>query len=126
MVLPPEILDHYKISELARICRVTVKTARNWKDGKTFPPATALMVLQRDLGCFDPAWAGWVISRRGELCSPENWVATQGDVRSVQLVQLQLGDYRREIQMLKAELNAIAIPDEQPLPGDWEIEIKTG
>jgi len=126
MVRPPEILSHYKINEIARICRVSVKTARRWKDGHIVPPETALMVLQRDLGCFDSAWAGWVISRRGELCSPENWVATQGDVRSVQLVQRQLGDYRREIQMLKAELNARDIPDEQPLPTDWEIEIKAG
>lgn len=123
MVRVPEILFHYNINEIARICAVTVKTARNWRSGKVCPPATAIMVLERDLGCFHPDWAGWVISARGELCSPENWIATPGDVLSIQLVQAQLSTYRSENRALKAALaNAdMSGLEEQPLPEQWEI-----
>jgi hypothetical protein len=123
MVRPPEILFHYNINEIARICAVTVKTARNWKAGKSFPPQTAIMVLSRDLGCFSSAWAGWHISLRGELCSPENWIATPGDVLSIQLTQAQLSTYRSENRALKAALEQADAAgfEEQPRPEEWEI-----
>ena len=41
--------------EIARRCRVDVATARRWKRGARRAPATSLMILAEDLGCFDPA-----------------------------------------------------------------------
>lgn len=123
MVRVPEILFHYNIKEIARICAVTVKTARNWKAGKVCPPATAIMILSRDLGHLHPRWKGWTISARGELCSPENWVATVGDVLSIQLTQAQLSAYRNENRALRLAVAEMEF-EEQPLPTQWEIALK--
>jgi hypothetical protein len=123
MVQVPEILSQYNINEIARICRVSLKTARRWKAGHVGTPETAIMVLQRDLGIFHPAWSGWAISHRGELCSPENWIATPGDVLAIQFTQAQLSAWRLEAQRLKAELEAreAGYFEDQPLPDQWEI-----
>lgn len=122
MVRIPEILFHYQFNDIARICAVTVKTARNWKTGKVFPPAAAIKLLTRDLGCFHPAWNGWVISARGELCSPENWVATPGDVRAQQFHHTLTAALREEILILKSQLKSEEVQryEEQPLPDQWE------
>lgn len=119
MVRIPDILSHYKINEIARICAVTVKTARNWKSGKIFPPPTAIMVLSRDLGSFHPAWVGWTVSLRGELCSPENWVCSRGDVLSIQFLQAQLSAWRNEAQELRKQIEGSF--EDQPLPAQWEF-----
>ena len=85
------------------------------------------MILSRDLGFIHPRWKGWVINDLGELCSPENWIATPGDVLAIQLTQLQLGDYRRENRALKQALEELDNElylrefEEQPRPQDWEI-----
>lgn len=121
MVRIPDILSHYKINEIARICAVTVKTARNWKQGKVFPPATAIMVLSRDLGCFNSDWTGWHISLRGELCSPENWVVSQGDVLSIQFLQAQLSAWRTEAQELRKQIEGAF--EDQPEPANWTIAL---
>lgn len=121
MVRPPEILSLYNINEIARICAVTVKTARNWKAGKSFPPATAIMVLSRDLGHFNPAWSGWHISLRGELCSPENWTCSKGDVLSIQFLQAQLSAWRNEAQELRKQIEGAF--EDQPLPDQWQIAL---
>jgi hypothetical protein len=83
------------------------------------------MLLRGDLGCLDPAWRGWIV-RGGQLISPENWVATPGDVLSIQLTQAQLSTYRTENRALKAALEEAeaASFEEQPLPGQWEIAIE--
>jgi hypothetical protein len=46
---------------IALACKVSVRTAKRWKQGKTQMPETARMILAGDLGCFDPAWRGWAI-----------------------------------------------------------------
>lgn len=124
MVQVPEILFHYNINEIARICRVSLKTARRWKSGQVGTPETAIMVLSRDLGIFHPDWSGWVLNDRGELCSPENWISTPGAVRGLQMMHATLGTYRRENQALKAEIRQFLKErdelDDQPLPGEWE------
>jgi len=121
---PPELYG-LLVSEIAQKCKVSLKTAARWKAGQSVPPATALMIMRRDLGCFHPRWAGWVINVRGELCSPENWIATPGDVLSIQLVQAQLATYRSENRALKQALAAEDIDkyEEQPMPDQWEFGI---
>ncbi len=79
------------------------------------------MLLSGDLGCFHPAWKGWRIGHSGTLVSPENWIVTPGDVLGIQLTRLQLGDFRREVQRLKATINELEIPEEQPQPHQWDI-----
>jgi hypothetical protein len=122
MVQVPEILFHYNINEIARICRVSLKTARRWKAGQVGTPDTAIMVLSRDVGIFHPDWSGWTVNDRGELCSPENWIATPGSVLAAQFHQSQLATYRSENRALKAALASMDAQqyEEQPLPDQWE------
>lgn len=122
----PELFG-FPANEIARICHVDLATARRWKRGATCPPKTALMLLCGDLGCLDPAWSGWVL-RKGQLISPEGWIATPGHVRSLQMLQATLGTYRRENAALKAavrhlEAQASGFVD-QPLPSQWEIAVR--
>ena len=110
----PEELYGIGIREIAERCRVSEKTADRWKSGTTCPPESALMILSGDLGCFDPAWSGWII-RGNTLYSPEGWAITRGDVLGVPLARLALENARAEARRLKDELYA----GEQPLPEAW-------
>lgn len=122
---PPE-LDLFNISEIARICRISLKTAARWKNGQTVPPATALIVLRRDLGCLHPEWRGWTISHRGELCSPENWITTPGAVLAMHFHRSQLSALREEVLILKKQLKTEEVDqyEEQPLPEQWEYAVR--
>jgi transcriptional regulator with XRE-family HTH domain len=123
---PPELFSLH-VSEIAQKCKVSLKTAARWKSGQSVPPATALMILVRDLGCIHPDWKGWAISHRGELCSPENWIATPGAIRAMQFHRSQLSALREEILILKSQLTAEEVEryEEQPLPTQWEINWET-
>jgi len=125
MLRPEDILYGINVNDIARICKVDVTTARRWKRGAKCPPQTALMILARDLGCLHPNWEGWTINRRGELCSPENWIATPGAVLAMQFTQSQLATYRSENRALKAALAAQDAQEyeEQPLPDQWEYGV---
>lgn len=129
MATPDDILFSFRDSEIAQRCKVTLKTARNWKSGKVCPPASAIMLLSRDLGYLHPRWAGWIISHTGELCSPENWIATVGDVLSIQLTQAQLSAYRTENRALKVALEAMeagaGYSEDQPTPENWSIALES-
>lgn len=124
--IPPELF-RWSFNEIAQMCGVSLKTASRWKSGQAVPPRSAIMLLSRDLGIFDPAWKGWVI-KGNELVSPENWIATVGDVLSIQLTQAQLSAYRSENRGLKAEIEAMLAEagyiEDQPLPGQWEIALE--
>lgn len=105
----------FPIKEIARICHVDLTTARRWKRGTRRPPKSAILLILGDLGCFDPAWRGWV-TRRGKLISPEGWEITVGDVLALPLVRQQLAAYQTELKLMKAEL---VLTHEQPLPEVW-------
>jgi hypothetical protein len=111
---PPQLIG-INVSELARICRVSLKTAGRWKDGTTCPPKTALLLLAADLGCFDATWKGWTL-HHGNLVSPEGWEITKGDVISSPLLRQQLAAFKTELRRLKEQAEAM---QEQPLPADW-------
>lgn len=125
MLRSDDILYGLNVNEIARICKVDITTARRWKRGAKCPPETALMILARDLGCLHPNWEGWTINRRGELCSPENWIATPGAVLAGQFHQSQLATYRTENRALKAALAAKDVQEyeEQPMPEQWEFGV---
>lgn len=110
---PPELYGK-SINEIAERCGVSLKTAGRWKAGTTCPPESALMILRRDLGIFDPAWKGWRV-RGGILYSPEGWEIPVGDVLAIPLERRQLANAYAEVRRLKAELYA----GEQPLPESW-------
>jgi hypothetical protein len=123
---PPAALYGIPIKEIARICGVSLKTAQRWKAGQSVPPKPALMILEQDLGCFHPDWAGWTM-KRGLLCSPEGWEATPGHVRGLQMINATLAAYRSENASLKSavrhlEAQASGFVD-QPLPSQWEIAV---
>lgn len=103
------------INEIARICHVSLKTAHRWKAGTTCPPKSARFLLLGDLGCLDPAWAGWRV-RDGALFSPEGWEITRNDVLATPLHRQQLAAYKAELRQIQARIDRMA---EQPLPTEW-------
>lgn len=123
---PPDFFG-FPVSEIARICKVSERTARRWKDGTICPPETALMILRGDLGMFDPEWRGWIL-RRGCLISPEGWEIRMPDVLASRLHEAQLGVYRSENRRLKAELEHALTGgmEEQPTPDQWDVQILAG
>jgi hypothetical protein len=112
----PEIYG-IPISELARICRVSLKTAARWKAGTTCPPKSALLLLCADLGCFDKSWAGWRL-QHGLLVSPEGWEIRLADVISVPILRQRLAAYQTELNRLQQAAKDKHIPD-QPLPTEF-------
>lgn len=121
--MPPPQLIGLSAKYIAQVCKVDLATARRWKRGTTCLPHTANLLLMRDLGCFHENWAGWTISERGELCSPEDWIVTPGDVRWIRMARAMLGDYRRENRKLKEIVEYLengGFVEDQPLPSDWE------
>lgn len=116
------------VNEIARVCKVDLATARRWKRGATCPPATALMILERDLGCFDASWAGWRI-RGEELIPPAAWPVRRDDALSVPLMHAQIQALRAELAETKKALQeALGRPqgEDQPEPHTWTIVMKAG
>jgi hypothetical protein len=111
---PPEIYG-IPISELARICHVSLKTAGRWKAGTTCPPQSAMLLLSGDLGSLDPEWRGWLV-RGGVLHSPEGWEISRNDVLATPLMRQQLAAYQSELRQIQERLDAMP---EQPAPADW-------
>jgi hypothetical protein len=120
---PPELLG-ISIKEIAKLCQVSVRTARRWKQGTMCPPETALMVLRGDLGLFDPEWRGWTL-RHGCLISPEGWEMRASDVLASRLHEAQLSAWRIENRRLQFELErALSMHlDDQPTPDSWDVQI---
>lgn len=75
----------------------------------------ALLLIQRDLVCFDPAWSGWHL-RDGFLISPEGWQVGTGEVLAIRILRQQLAVYEVELKRLQGEALSI---QEQPLPEAW-------
>jgi hypothetical protein len=75
----------------------------------------AILLIQRDLVCFDPAWSGWHI-RDGFLISPEGWQVGSGEVLAIRILRQQLACYEVELKRLQGEALSI---QEQPLPDAW-------
>ena len=114
----PEELYGISISELARICHVSLKTAARWKAGTSCPPATALMIISADLGCFAPEWRGWTVNGPN-LVSPDGWTISRNDALAVPLMHGQISALRSELGK-ERERNAL---EEQPQPDSWDIAI---
>lgn len=90
-----------------------LSTARKWKRGARVPPASALLLLARDLGCFASQWAGWTVNGE-DLVSPEGWTVNRNDALIVPLMHAQISALRSEISNLKDAAEGM---EEQPLPG---------
>lgn len=107
---PPEIYG-IPISEIARICRVSLKTAARWKAGTTCPPKSACLLLLGDLGCLDSEWAGWRVNR-GVLYSPEGWEISVTMIMGVPLMRQMIAAYQAQERKLEAMTG-------QPEIADW-------
>lgn len=105
--------------EIARICRVSLKTAQRWKKGQIVPSYCEIAMLERDIGCFAAQWRGWTI-RGEELLSPEGWAITRNDVLASPLLRQQLAVYQAELRRIREEADAL---EEQPAPSDWDVQI---
>lgn len=119
----PSELDGINISEIARICHVSAKTAKRWKDGTVCPPKTALMVLSRDLGWLDPDWRGWKI-RGDSIISPDGWTISRNDALSVPLMHGQIAALRGELRKVREAHEQAKFGEDQPLPGAHTISVK--
>lgn len=115
MAHPSSPLYGRTIKEIARICCVDLTTARRWKRGARRPNKMALLLIQADLGCFDPQWSGWHL-RDGFLISPEGWQVGTGEVLAIRILRQQLACYEVELRRLQSEVVSI---HEQPLPEVW-------
>jgi hypothetical protein len=110
------------VKEIARICRVSLKTAGRWKDGTACPPQTALMIVARDLGIFAKEWSGWTVNGP-DLVSPDGWCVNRNDALTVPLMHGQISALRQQI----ASLKDAADDHLEDQPADWTIpEILTG
>lgn len=117
MAASPSDFDGFSINEIARLCKVSPKTARRWKLGTSCPPPSAIMIVKGDLGVFDKEWSGWVI-RRGMIYSPEGVEATTGDIMALQFMRQQIAIYQAENRKLR---EAGTLMDEQPVPQEWPV-----
>lgn len=115
MTHPSNPLYGINIKEIARICGVDLTTARRWKRGARCPPKSAILLIQADLGCFDPKWSGWRI-RNGFLIAPNGWEIGYGEVLAIPILRQQLACYEVELRRLQSEA---VLMQEQPLPGDF-------
>lgn len=109
--------------EIARICGVSLKTARRWKKGTICPPRTALMILSGDLGYLSPEWRGWRI-RGNEITSPYGWTISRGDALTVPLMHGQLSALRIDLANARARIEQLEGVENQPLPDSWVISVK--
>ena len=121
MKKPHSILYGIPISEIARICKVSLKTASRWKAGTICPGYCEVQMLARDLGCFAHAWRGWTI-RDEELLSPEGWSITRNDVLAAPLLRAQVAVYQAENRTLRGL--AEEFDEDQPLPAEVTFEVK--
>ena len=119
MAHPSSPLYGITIKEIARICHVDLTTARRWKRGARCPPKSAVLLIQADLGCFDPKWSGWHI-RNGFLISPNGWEIGFGEVIAIPILRQQLAAYEVELKRLQSEVVSI---QEQPLPEAWSEDV---
>lgn len=119
MAHPSSPLYGITIKEIARICRVDLTTARRWKRGAGCPPKSAVLLIQADLGCFDPKWSGWHI-RNGFLISPNGWEIGFGEVLAIPILRQQLACYEVELRRFKEQA---LLMQEQPMPDVWPEEV---
>jgi hypothetical protein len=75
----------------------------------------AILLIQRDLVCFDPQWSGWHL-RDGFLISPEGWKVGTGEVLAIRILRQQLAGYETELKRLREEE---VLRQNQPLPSEW-------
>lgn len=104
--------------EIARLCGVDLATARRWRRQASCPPASAVFLINADLGCFDKAWRGWIM-RRGLLVSPDGQEVAPNDIRAIPFMRLQIHSYQ-----LESRLQHMASFEEQPTPESWEVRIE--
>lgn len=124
---PPSEIYGIPINEIARICRVSEKTAARWKSGQTVPPLSALMVLRikwaGDLGELGPEWQGWRY-RGGELTSPDGWRINRNDALAVPLLHGQIDALRQKVTAMEsADDDGL---EEQPAPDDFAARFLAG
>lgn len=109
------------ISEIARICGVSLKTAARWKAGTICPPKTAILIVRLlysgDLGALGPEWENWHY-RDGELTSPDGWRITRNDALAVPLMHGQISALRQKLADLEDLRDGL---EEQPTPGEIPI-----
>lgn len=94
-------------AEAAQECGVSLRTWRRWERCAPRMPHTALRLLRAlsglDLGEMHAAWQGWTITRRGELCTPENDIFGPGDVRALQYLYPLRDELQRVTKKLRAD-----------------------
>lgn len=110
-------LKDFQISEIARLCHVSLKTAKRWRDGTTCPPSYAVLILIGDLGALNPQWYGWRL-RDNTLITPDGIELRQGDVQALPFMRQQIQIYQLEFRQMQ-----MVHYKDQPTPDEWDDEI---
>lgn len=116
---PHSVLYGIPISEIARICRVSEKTAGRWKAGHIVPGYAHLALLEGDLGAFGEFWRGWRVVGDA-IRSPDGWLIKRDDALSVPLLLGQIAALRGELDSVKGARDEL---EEQPTPSEWRTDI---
>jgi hypothetical protein len=114
-----ELIYGLKVADLVRLTGVHAATARRWRAGAGIPePCRRLLAMSanRLAGC--PGWRGWSLVGE-ELCSPENWTYTAGEV-------LALTFLRAHVATIQAELRIVRGMENQPEPAASDAYFATG
>ncbi len=93
-------LPSLTVRELSQRLGVPQVTARRWLRTGRIPPLAqrAAEILSGDLGALNARWAGWCINAQGELCSPENWTYSPGDVMSLTFERARARTYAAKLR----------------------------
>ncbi len=97
-------LQQFRSADIAQRLGVPPVTVRRWLRTGKWPALArlaALVILGGDLGEIDPAWRGWTLNGRGELCSPENWTYSPGDVMSLTFERARASSYQAKLRYAK-------------------------
>lgn len=96
---------------VARVCGVTERTARGWRQRGDWPEMARrllrLVVLgdMEELGGRD--WRHWTMNARNELCSPDNQVWDSGRLGAWWIERQQIPTLKQEVRRLRAGMPII-------------------
>lgn len=94
----PDLLYGLSAEFIAQVARVSLHTARRWKQrGRVPSPARALLELRSfgDLGVVDSAWRGFVL-RQGHLWTPHGFSVRPGELSALPYRFAQLAALEHE------------------------------
>jgi len=92
---------------LARLCFVSVRTARRWLRAGMAPKLAVewlVLVHRGDLSKINAQWSEWCLRRDGTLGNAHGWQFTVHEIMAIPFLQSALSAYRVEVRRLRDKL----------------------